>query len=63
MIGTVYNDKEGQALAMLELAYGLSTGGDLSDLELLEGKYIRLPYSKVTADVVDDYIKNSDAEE
>ena len=63
MIGTVYNDKEGQALAMLELAYRISTGGDLSDLELLEGKYIRLPYSKVTADVVEDYIKDSDAED
>lgn len=32
MIGTVYNDKEGQAAAMLNLAYEISTGGDFSDL-------------------------------
>lgn len=45
--GTVYNDKEGQARRMLNLAYELVVGGDLSDLELQEGKYIRLPYKKV----------------
>lgn len=47
MVGTVYNDKEGQAEAMLDLAYELSVDGDLSGLELEDGKYIRLPYSKV----------------
>lgn len=47
MIGTVYNDKEGQAAAMLNLAYEISTGGDFSDLGLQDGKYIRLPYSKI----------------
>lgn len=54
MIGTVYNDKEGQADAMLNLAYELSTGGDLSDLNLIDGKYIRLPYARVTCDDVED---------
>lgn len=57
MAGTVYNDKEGQAEAMLELAYALSVGGDLSKLALEDGKYIRLPYQKIGADDIDNYIK------
>lgn len=47
MAGTVYNDKEGQAEAMVNLSYELATGGSLKDLNLEDGKYIRLPYSKV----------------
>ena len=42
---------------MLNLAYGLSTGGDLSDLDLIDGKYIRLPYARVTYDDVDLYME------
>ena len=57
MIGTVYNDKEGQANAMLNLAYQISTGGDLSDLNLIDGKYIRLPYARVTYDDVNSYME------
>ncbi len=45
--GTVYNDKEGQALGILNLAYALVTGGSLDDLDLEDGKYIRLPYTKM----------------
>lgn len=56
MAGTVYNDKEGQAQAMLDLSYELSVGADLSDLELENGKYIRLPYAKVGPDEVEEYI-------
>ncbi len=48
LIGTVYNDKEGQAQAMLALAIALSTGEGLENLPLQEGKYIRLPYSEIT---------------
>ncbi len=58
MAGTVYNDKEGQAKAMLELAYELATGGSLNGLELEDGKYIRLPYEKVRAEDVDEYTHN-----
>lgn len=47
MIGTVYNDKEGQAEGMLELAFSLATGGSLETLDLENKKYIRLPYAKV----------------
>lgn len=45
--GTVYNDKEGQAEAMLELACRLAAGENLDDLNLEDGKYIRLPYRKM----------------
>ena len=45
--GTVYNDKEGQAKAMLSLAMQLARGGSLEDLDLQDGKYIRLPYKKL----------------
>jgi methyl-galactoside transport system substrate-binding protein len=57
MAGTVYNDKEGQAKAMLNLAFALSTGGDLSSLAMEDGKYIRLPYAKITLNEVDKYIE------
>ena len=53
MVGTVYNDKEGQATAMFELACVLAKGGsieELSDKYTIEnGRYIRLPYAKVTS--------------
>lgn len=57
MVGTVYNDKEGQAEAMLNLAYALALGDDLSGLALEDNKYIRLPYEKVGLDDVDKYVK------
>lgn len=57
MAGTVYNDKEGQAKAMLNLAYELSVDGDLSQLQLEDGKYIRLPYAKVGAEDVEKYME------
>lgn len=56
MSGTVYNDKEGQARAMLDLAYHLSTDGDLSGLNLENKKYIRLPYSKVLPEDVQTFL-------
>ena len=57
MVGTVYNDKEGQAQAMLDLAYALSVGDTLDDFNLENGKYIRLPYSKVGSRDVKNYMK------
>ena len=57
MAGTVYNDKEGQAKALYELAYDLATHTDISDVGLTDDKYIRLPYTKVTIENVYDYLK------
>jgi methyl-galactoside transport system substrate-binding protein len=60
MVGTVYNDKEGQAAAMYQLALVLSRGGSIDELadqyNIEDGKYIRLPYSKVTAANINKYI-------
>lgn len=61
MIGTVYNDKEGQADGMLRLAYALATDGDLSHLELEDEKYIRMPYTAVGADQAESYLSSDDA--
>ena len=46
---------------MLELSFALATGGNLEDLNLEDldlenGKYIRLPYTKVGPDDVDEYL-------
>ena len=57
MAGTVYNDKEGQAKGMLDLAYGIVTGKVDEVPGLKDGKYIRLPYGRITADDVEKYEK------
>lgn len=48
LTGTVRNDSEGQAKAMLSLALSLSTGEKCA-YPLTEGRYIRLPYEPITA--------------
>ena len=55
LIGTVYNDKEGQADQMLDLAFTLATEGGPGDISFIDGKYIRLPYSKVTMENIEEY--------
>ena len=57
MAGTVYNDKEGQARAIAELAKALVTGRGMEDIEFENEKYIYLPYAKVTIDNVEKYIE------
>lgn len=56
MRGTVYNDKEGQAHAMYDLAIALATGRSLDDLGIEDGHYIRLPHTKITLDNVNEYL-------
>lgn len=47
LLGTVVNDADGQAEAMLELAYSLVFEKELDPkFTLIDGKYIRLPYRK-----------------
>ncbi len=51
LLGTVLHDGEGQAHAMLELAYALATQNELpEEYQLKDGKYIRLPYRGITAE-------------
>lgn len=47
MGATVFNDGAGQAREMLKLAYDLAVGQSLSDVEYMEGRYVRLPHQKV----------------
>ena len=62
MAGTAYNDKEGQAEAMLKLAFVLSekdpdSGLTLEDIPLQDEKYVRMPYYRVTLDNVEEYVE------
>lgn len=57
--GTVYNDKEGQAKAMAELAEALVTGGEPEEIGLTNERYCYLPYFKVTIDNVEEYLENN----
>ncbi|MDO4976087.1 MAG: galactose ABC transporter substrate-binding protein [Eubacteriales bacterium] len=54
--GTVYNDKEGQADAMLHLAIAAVTGKNFDQLPYFDGKYIRFPYVRITENNIHDYI-------
>ena len=49
LCGTVRNDAAGIAESMLDLALALESGEDpAASLELTDGKYIWLPYQRVT---------------
>ena len=54
--GTVYNDKDGQAEAMAKLAVAIVSGTGMEKLELKKGKYIYLPYIKVTKDNAEEFL-------
>ena len=50
MLGTVLNDAENQGTAAVKLAAALAAGGDINSTgyEITDGKYIWIPYQKVT---------------
>ncbi len=50
MYGTVLNDKEGQAEAMVNLVYAEAVLGDVSGIDFTEGRYIRVPHSKIVGE-------------
>ena len=58
--GTVYNDKEGQALAMAKLTVALVTGKGMEDIPFVNEKYVYLTYYKVTMDNIGDYLKQDE---
>lgn len=60
MAGTVYNDKEGQAEAMAQLAVALVTGEGMEDIEFEKDKYIYLPYRKVTQENVSSFYQEDE---
>lgn len=55
--GTVYNDKEGQAQAMAELAMALGTGEGLEKITFENERYLYLPYLKITKENVDAFME------
>lgn len=57
LAGTVYNDKEGQAEAMAKLAVALISENGLEEIKFQNERYIYLPYSKVTSDNVNVFMK------
>ena len=61
LAGTVYNDKEGQAEQMAKLAVALVSGEGMEEISFEKGKYIYLPYLKVTSENVDKFLKYDDA--
>lgn len=57
MAGTVYNDKEGQADAMVKLAVALVTGEGIEENGFEQDKYIYTSYFKVTEENVGDVVR------
>lgn len=55
--GTVYNDKEGQAAAIVELAVSLMTKKGMGEIQLENDKYIYLPYYKVGKNNVGEFYR------
>lgn len=56
--GSVYNDAKGQAETIMKMAYALARNEDIpEEITLYFGKFAYLPYSKITYDNVQDYIK------
>lgn len=56
---TVYNDRQGQAKALFQLAFQLASGDGTKEDSGIR-KIIRLPYSKVTKDNCSDFLEEED---
>ncbi len=55
--GTVYNDADGQAEAIMKLAIGMAMDGKVpDDIKFVDGKYVFLEYAPITYDNVQNYI-------
>lgn len=48
LAGTVYNDKEGQARAMAQIAVAAVTGQGMDQIGFEKDRYVYLPYRKIT---------------
>ena len=59
MGGSVYNDATGKANTIMEMAYALAMHEDFpDDIHLRNGKYVFLPYRRITNDNVFDYMES-----
>ncbi len=59
MTATVYNDKEGQAQAMAELAAAVVTGKGMGEIEFVNGRYIYLSYYKADREHADAFVNKT----
>lgn len=58
LYGTVHNDGQGQAQAMIDLALALWNGEDPAQaVELIDGHYVWLPYRAVTLENLDEFLE------
>lgn len=58
MLGTVFNDAQGQAKVIFNLAYSLASEKDSAKLEALQGEHdIRIPYKIVTKENADEILQ------
>lgn len=57
LAGTVYNDKEGQAAAIMRLSAALATGKGMEGIKFENERYIYLSYSKVTQSIAESLEK------
>lgn len=58
--GTVYNNAYAKGDIIGQMAYGLATAGNIpEDIKLERGKYYFVPYEKITAKNVDEYLKKA----
>ena len=59
LLGTVLNDAENQGKATFDLAYALAKGDDVTKAgwEITDGKYVWVPYQKVTKDNYTQFMK------
>ena len=56
--GSVYNDSKGQGEVIMEMAYALAQNRPLPDtVKLTFDKYVYTPYSIITYDNVQEYLK------
>lgn len=62
LAGTVYNDKEGQAKAMAKIAVAAVTGEGMDEIKFENGRYVYLPYYKVTDGNVREFLLNGAGE-
>ncbi len=56
LAGTVYNDKEGQAQAIAQIAVAVVTGQGMEQIDLEKDRYVYLPYTKITDENINSFL-------
>lgn len=59
LAATVYNDKEGQAAAIADLAAAIISKKGMNKIEFENDRYVYLPYAKITDANIDEYYQSA----